>query len=79
LKDSRIRVLDSENSGVSVARNRGAALATDEQFISFLDADDLLEFDALAVLIEALQKEGQASVAHDTSLSAVGERIILKS
>ena len=48
-KDSRIRVIKQENSGVSKTRNKGILLAEGE-YIGFIDADDLLEKDFLKVL-----------------------------
>lgn len=41
-KDGRIRVIDQENSGVSVARNSGMETATG-QYIGFVDPDDMAE------------------------------------
>ncbi len=40
-KDSRIRIITQENSGVSVARNRGIEEAKGE-YITFVDADDYI-------------------------------------
>lgn len=41
VSDPRIRVVHSFNAGVSVARNKGIGLA-DTEYLTFLDADDLL-------------------------------------
>ena len=59
--DQRVRVLRREkNSGVSEARNAGAACATGEYFW-FVDADDTIEPGACAEAY-ALAKEGRADV-----------------
>ena len=48
-KDSRLRIINLRNSGVSVARNIGifAALA---DFIMFVDADDSIETTTVSIL-----------------------------
>lgn len=54
-KDERVIVIDKKNEGVSVARNAGLELAKGE-YVLFVDADDTMTVEALAVLREALQK-----------------------
>ena len=49
--DSRIKLLQQENSGPSVARNKGLASATGD-LIFFLDADDTIEPESLYALVE---------------------------
>ena len=51
--DSRIRLIQQENMGVSTARNTGIAAASGA-FISFLDSDDLWSQDFLRSSIEML-------------------------
>ena len=40
--DSRFRLINQENQGQSVARNRGVAESTGE-FIVFIDSDDIVK------------------------------------
>jgi glycosyltransferase involved in cell wall biosynthesis len=63
--DRRIRVLEQPNSGVAAARNTGLFSANaDSWAIMFLDADDVLETDALALLSTALRAHPDAVGAH---------------
>jgi len=55
-RDARINLVKQENSGVSVARNKGLALARGE-FIVFFDADDLMTPDFLQVRVNELNKD----------------------
>lgn len=51
--DDRIALLQQTNSGAATARNAGA-MAAQSAYLLFLDADDMLEPDALADLLEAV-------------------------
>lgn len=58
IKDDRIRIISTENRGVSAARNKGVAVANSD-YIAFLDADDYWEPSFLttqAALIDAFPK-----------------------
>lgn len=52
LQDTRIKVFHQENGGVSAARNLGIQESLG-QWITFVDSDDILEEDYLAVLVSA--------------------------
>ncbi len=68
ITDDRLRLFSYENnSGVSVARNRGIAHASGA-FIAFLDADDLWTADKLELQLEALQKNPEAGAAYSWTM-----------
>ena len=56
-KEPGLTVLHQENSGVSIARNLAVSKAQGE-YIFFLDADDILEKDALEILLRSMESEG---------------------
>lgn len=55
-KDTRIRYVNIQNSGVSNARNIGIEHSTGE-YISFIDADDFLELNTYEECIDIINKE----------------------
>ena len=52
-KESRIKLINQENAGVSSARNKGLSLATGK-YISFLDSDDIYDKDYLKLMAQPL-------------------------
>lgn len=68
-KDNRIKVIHQSNKGVSMSRNVGIEKA-DGDYIVFVDADDLLEANALDYLAKRLKDKDidilQYSVSTDT-------------
>lgn len=59
--DARIRLLRQENSGVSCARNYGINMAKG-RYITFVDADDWVETEALLYLIAKVRSEHNISL-----------------
>ena len=55
--ESRAKVVHVHNEGVSAARNRGISMATG-RYIAFVDADDVLEENALSTLYQAAVRTG---------------------
>lgn len=56
LADTRVRVLDQANGGVSAARNAGLAMARGA-FIGFLDADDAMEPTNIMEKLAVMERE----------------------
>ena len=56
INDNRIKIINQENQGVSIARNVGIDNATGD-YILFLDSDDCLELDACQKIVEKLDKD----------------------
>lgn len=55
-RDTRFRVIDKENSGVSDTRNLGMRLATGK-YLQFMDSDDWLTKDAAESLVAAAEQD----------------------
>lgn len=85
-KDSRIHVLHKKNGGVSSARNMGLDLAASSgkayDFVYFCDSDDIVESNALSLVIEAVQRTnadyGLFSVARFTTKGRYSAKIKIK-
>lgn len=55
-KDKRIKVINQENQGLSVARNAGLKIATGD-YLGFVDSDDWIELDMYEYLVQNLYNE----------------------
>ena len=55
-QDDRIKVIHQDNKGVSAARNTGLKLAKGD-YITFVDADDLIEEKTISALVEVAERE----------------------
>lgn len=71
-KDSRIRVLHKENSGVSDTRNQGIAMAEGE-YLQFVDSDDWISPDATEVFMRGVT-EHPCDMAIADFYRVIGER-----
>ena len=60
-RDPRFKLIRQSNSGLSAARNAGIDIASGE-WLSFLDADDALPPDALAVMMAHTKRSGAGIV-----------------
>lgn len=63
-KDGRIKVVHTENSGLSAARNNGFDVCAGK-YVYFLDSDDYLDPDAIAGLAATAEKENADLVFFD--------------
>ena len=76
IKDSRINIIQKENGGVSSARNYGAKIAKGS-FLFFLDADDQITSDCLALLVNLSNDYPQAQIvtANHVNVNSDGKKI----
>lgn len=78
-KDSRVKVIDQENSGVSAARNHGLDVATGE-YIAFVDSDDWVHSRYFEILLNGLRlHHADVAVCREREVSAYVEDSVLTS
>lgn len=73
--DNRIHILEQENSGVSIARNKGIEKAVGK-YILFLDSDDSLEKDMLSVYAQILSANSPDAIVGSLTIISYGKQII---
>lgn len=73
--DNRIHILEQENSGVSIARNKGIEKAVGK-YILFLDSDDSLEKDMLSVYAQILSANSPDAIVGSLTIISDGKQII---
>ena len=64
-KDNRITVIHQENAGVTRARAAGVEAANDCEWITFVDSDDTITYDALEVLLQEIGKHDCDIIIND--------------
>lgn len=74
LLDSRIRYLYKENGGVGSARNMGIRLATGNS-VMFLDSDDELVSESLALISSAILKYSTSSIFSFRAIDQNGQQV----
>jgi len=60
-KDSRIKIIDQENQGVSTARNAGLKIAQGK-YVGFVDSDDTIEKDFFGKLYDTAERNNADTV-----------------
>lgn len=75
--DSRVKVIDKINQGVSVARNSGVEVA-EGQYIGFIDGDDWIDPNMYKTLYDVATKNSLDLVISDFEQELDGKKIINK-
>lgn len=76
-KDTRIILLDQENSGQSIARNKGMEIATGE-YIGFVDPDDWIDLDYYEKLYNsAIHSNSEIATAGIVRVTGIKKRKFL--
>lgn len=70
-EDSRFRYVRQTNAGVSAARNKGMEMAKGE-WITFVDADDIVHADYLRILLDINVADGMSICGWSRDISVLG-------
>ena len=60
-RDNRIKIVDQENSGVSISRNKGIINSIGE-YVAFVDADDIWELNKLEIQLKEFEKDVELKI-----------------
>lgn len=72
LLHSNIRIIDKENEGVSITRNKGIGMACGD-FITFVDADDRIDSRSLNELLEFIENNAEFDILIARSFNDKGK------
>src|SRR5260370_18343739 len=75
IQHDRVRIIHQSNQGLAQSRNNGAA-ATRGDYLLFLDADDRLESNAVAILLYTLLRNSSAAYAYPDQRFFVDEELV---
>ncbi|PEJ58455.1 glycosyl transferase family 2 [Bacillus sp. AFS002410] len=75
--DERIKLINQENQGVSIARNNGLLIATGK-YIGFVDADDYVRNDMYKVLFKTANESGCDVVLSNFESEINGREVIVR-
>ena len=78
LKDSRIRIINQEHSGVASARNTGLRNISGK-YVSFIDGDDAVHKEFLQKLYQALQYNKSADFSWCNFVEGTQQKYLIKS
>ncbi|WP_228307722.1 glycosyltransferase [Priestia sp. J2] len=76
-KDNRVKLINQENHGVSIARNNGLEIALGE-YVGFVDADDYIEKDMYQTLYNCARQNNYDLILSNFESEIEGHKLITK-